>query len=170
MPCMVIDFNFRLFNFLKLNLKNISKLKGIPLFLIGLNKIGNLLSESYKYIYMKFLSYIVNGRKTIMGQIPTQVGEKAKSQTHKNFDSFFFNDDHSKKNENDKIQDDQSDSEDGKAKKVTVPLFLVLLSVIGYLMFGGYLFTQLGDEWNLVQSIYGSYQAVSTIGEYNFIN
>ena len=119
---------------------------------------------------MKLLSCIVNGRKIIMGQIPIQVGEKEKNQTHTTFDGFIFNDDHSKKNKNDKIQDDQSDSEDGKDKKVTVPLFLVLLSVIGYLMFGGYLFTQLGDEWNLVQSIYGSYQAVSTIGEYNFLN
>ena len=119
---------------------------------------------------MKFLSCICNGRKIIMGQIPMQADEKAKNLTQQHFDGFIFNDDHSKTDEIDKIQDNQSDSEDEKDKKVTVPLFLVLLSVIGYLMFGGYLFTQLGDEWNLVQSIYGSYQAVSTIGEYNFIN
>jgi len=41
------------------------KFIGIPLFLIGLNRLGVFLGEVYKYVYMKVFCFICNRRKTI---------------------------------------------------------------------------------------------------------
>jgi hypothetical protein len=124
------------------------KFIGIPLFLIGLNRLGVFLGEVYKYVYIKVFCFICNRRKAIAKNMARKKKQLKYQVSEEKFNGVI-------------IDDLEYDEE----KKVTVPLVLILLSVIGYLLIGGYFFTQLGEEWTLVQSIYGSYQAVSTIGK-----
>jgi len=97
---------------------------------------------------MKVFCFICNRRKTIAKNMARKKKELKYQVSEEKFNGVIID-----------------DLEDDEEKKVTVPLVLILLSVIGYLLIGGYFFTQLGEEWTLVQSIYGSYQAVSTIGK-----
>ena len=114
---------------------------------------------------MTIFSYIFNGREMIAKRVAKKKKEKSKKQSPDSFDGVIFNYEVKNDIQIKKAPEDKKDAEDEIEKKLTVPLFLVSLSVTGYLMFGGYVFTQLGDGWTLVESIYASYQAVSTIGK-----
>ena len=117
-------------------------------------KISKLLSEFYKFIYTNVFCFICNRHANFTKEKPKQKGDKELGYLvqEDSFVSTVFSAD---------IDTEEKDDE----SKVTVPLILVLLSLFGYLFIGGYLFTQLGDDWTLVESIYSSYQAVATIGK-----
>ena len=48
--------------------------------------------------------------------------------------------------------------------KVIIPLVLVFGSFIGYILFTGFVFMSLEDNWTYVQSIYFAYISIATIG------
>ena len=60
--------------------------------------------------------------------------------------------------------EDEDDEDDAKSKKTNVPLFIVLCVLVGYMVFGGWIFTLI-EAWTLVVGIYFSFVSLGTLGK-----
>ncbi|CAH0387891.1 unnamed protein product [Bemisia tabaci] len=127
---------------------------GVPLFLLYLSNIGDLLATSFKWIYAKCC---------LCRGCPYKKRASRMARRHNSRGSGHWQDEIGETTEGEDSDDEDSISFNGDPQTVTVPVFLCLIIMVGYVVGGATLFSK-WEDWDLLDGSYFCFISLSTIG------
>lgn len=126
------------------------------MYVITTAKISGILSDLLRFFYRNVFCFICLQSKKDKNR------KKKDTDVENSYDQFDKND---AVNNQVTIVDDNEDFEDEDTEEnLSVPLFIVLGVLAGYLALGGYIFSQV-ETWDIIQSSYFSFVSLSTMGK-----